>query len=540
MGNLEESIVLITSASDNSRKADVIGTGFAFYQQDNYTYLLTCAHVVEDVGGKENVLVNNIPAKVLAIGDVKGFDLAVLGVEKLNVPLFQLISLSETKNRKFQTAGHFLYGEEKKILLETVGGTLGKKRLARQNDERVAVWNLLVDEGDVAAARLRQRLRKGYSGAPVVDLETGYVLGVATNMEKDGTEGLAISVEALKKIWSGMPPAVSQQIIRESLETSDNLSVEEVIALKQLDIPNNSPAQEITQPFDVIKVNSKGEEIERRSHEAVFFTEDLGNGVRLEMVYIPGGTFIMGSPENEEGRYGNESESPQHEVTLEAFYMSKYPITQNQYQAIRLLQKRFSNLYPPVAKLEFLERFIIRKNPSHFKGGNRPVECVSWYDAVEFCQKLSQKTGKRYKLPSESQWEYACRAGTTTPFYFGETITSELVNYNGNFTYGNAPKGKYPGETSDVGSFPPNAFGLYDMHGNVWEWCLDIWHNNYEDAPTDGSAWESERESNIRLLRGGSWNDISRYCRCAGRNYNFAGNLNYYWGFRVVLPVSRS
>ncbi|NER08468.1 MAG: trypsin-like peptidase domain-containing protein [Okeania sp. SIO3C4] len=201
MSNLEESIVLITSASDDSRKANVIGTGFAFDRGDSYTYLLTCAHVVEDVGGEENVLVNKIRAKVLAIGDVQGFDLAVLRVENLNVPLFQLISLSEAKNRKFRTAGHHLYGEEKKILLETVNGTLGKKRFVRQNNERVAVWNLLVDEGD--------RLPRGYSGAPVVDWETGHVLGIATNMEKDGAEGLAISVEALKKIWPQMPPAVS-------------------------------------------------------------------------------------------------------------------------------------------------------------------------------------------------------------------------------------------------------------------------------------------------------------------------------------------
>lgn len=201
MSNLEGSIVLITSASDNSRKADVVGTGFAFYREDNYTYLLTCAHVVEDVGGKENVLVNDIPAEVLAIGDVKNFDLAVLGVENLNVELFSLTSLSAGENVKFRTAGHFLYGEEKKILLETVEGTLGKKGFARKNHQTVAVWKLLINEGD--------RLRKGYSGAPVVDLETGGVLGIATDMEKDGREGLAISVEALEKIWPQMPPVIS-------------------------------------------------------------------------------------------------------------------------------------------------------------------------------------------------------------------------------------------------------------------------------------------------------------------------------------------
>ncbi len=229
------------------------------------------------------------------------------------------------------------------------------------------------------------------------------------------------------------------------------------------------------------------------------------------MIYIPGDIFMMGSPKNEEGRCDHES--PQHKITLQLFYMSKYPITQNQYQA------------------------IMGKNPSHFKGKKRPVECVSWYDATEFCQKLSQKMGKNYRLPSESQWEYACRASTTTPFYFGETITSELVNFNGNHTYADAPKGKYREETTDVGSFPPNAFGLYDMHGNVWEWCQDVWHDNYESAPTDGSAWETGGDTQIRVLRGGSYINDPRNCRCAYRIWLSADIYDYYWGFRVVyLP----
>jgi serine/threonine protein kinase len=122
---------------------------------------------------------------------------------------------------------------------------------------------------------------------------------------------------------------------------------------------------------------------------------------------------------------------------------------------------------------------------------------------VPICEKLSQKTGKTYRLPSEAEWEYACRAGTTTPFYFGETITTDLVNYNGNSTYASAPKGQYRQQTTPVGSFPPNAFGLYDMHGNVWEWCQDHWHDNYNGAPTDGSAWTDDNDNRSRLLRGG-------------------------------------
>ena len=260
--------------------------------------------------------------------------------------------------------------------------------------------------------------------------------------------------------------------------------------------------------FEVVTVNYSGKIINRTQGSARQKIEDLGNGIKLEMVYIPRGSFIMRSPEDKDEN--TDAESLQHQVTLQPFYMSKYPITQTQYQA------------------------IMGNNPSNFIGGSRPVERVSWHDATKFCRKLSEKTGKIYTLPSESQWEYACRAGTTTPFYFGETITSELVNYDGNYPYGNAPKGKYRQETTDVGTFPPNAFGLYDMHGNVWEWCLDVWHDNYNGAPTDGSAWETEGDNNRRLLRGGSWYFNSWDCRSAWRIYYYADDRINTWGFRIV------
>ncbi|MBO1044108.1 formylglycine-generating enzyme family protein [Aphanizomenon flos-aquae UKL13-PB] len=226
------------------------------------------------------------------------------------------------------------------------------------------------------------------------------------------------------------------------------------------------------------------------------------------MVQIPGGSFMMGSPASEKGR--TQDESPQHQVNVPAFSMGKFVVTQEQYQQ------------------------IMGNNPSHFteKGAKRPVEQVSWNNAVEFCQKLSEKTGREYRLPSEAEWEYACRAGTTTPFHFGETITTELANYNGTSIYASEPKGKHLQRTTDVGIFPPNAFGLYDMHGNVWEWCQDDWHNNYIDAPKDGSGWTS-RSGNTKLLRGGSWDDGPGNCRSAYR-YNYY--LAYYndIGFRVV------
>jgi formylglycine-generating enzyme required for sulfatase activity len=139
---------------------------------------------------------------------------------------------------------------------------------------------------------------------------------------------------------------------------------------------------------------------------------------------------------------------------------------------------------------------------------------------------------KTYRLPTEAEWEYACRGGTTTPFYCGETISTDLANYNGNYTYGQGQKGEYREKTTKVGIFPANPFGLYDMCGNVREWCEDGWHENYISAPTDGSAWTSL--SSGRLLRGGSWYVNPELCRSAYRNYNDAGFDGNHYGFRVV------
>jgi formylglycine-generating enzyme required for sulfatase activity/tRNA A-37 threonylcarbamoyl transferase component Bud32 len=244
------------------------------------------------------------------------------------------------------------------------------------------------------------------------------------------------------------------------------------------------------------------------------FTEDLGKGIKLEMIAIPGGTFLMGSPENEVERFSDES--PQHEVTVPGFFIGKYQLTQLQYQT------------------------IMGTNPSYFKGDNRPVEGVCWEDAVKFCQKLNHRTLGNYRLPSEAEWEYACRAGTKTPFHFGDNVTTDLVNYNGNYPYPSAPKGKYREQTTDVGIFPPNAFGLYDMHGNVWEWCEDERHENYINAPTDGSSWQSRISLGQKVLRGGCWHDYARYCRSACRLKSPCCSRNYFYGFRVVLSPSRS
>ena len=277
--------------------------------------------------------------------------------------------------------------------------------------------------------------------------------------------------------------------------------------------------------FETVTVNVQGNINNLQRHQAQFIREDLGSGAILDMVAIPGGTFVMGSPNTEAERFDNEG--PQQTVNIPPFFMGKYEVTQAQYQA------------------------VMGNNPAFFKGAKRPVELISWDEAVKFCQKLSQKISKTCRLPSEAEWEYACRAGTTTPFYFGETITPDLVNYDGNVSYGAAPKGLYREQTTDVGSFPPNAFGLYDMHGNVWEWCADPWHDNHEGAPSDGRVWDGSSNNNryqnydllvnikndyrTRLLRGGSWNFDPAYCRSAIRDFsNAPDHANEYIGFRVV------
>jgi hypothetical protein len=164
------------------------------------------------------------------------------------------------------------------------------------------------------------------------------------------------------------------------------------------------------------------------------------------------------------------------------------------------------------------------------------VENVSWKDAQEFCQRLSVQTGKDYNLPSEARWEYACRAGTTTPFHFGEIITTDLANYNCDYSYNNSPEGRYRRQTTEVGNFPANAWGLCDMHGNVWEWCEDDWHSDYTHAPSDGSAWlKNDQNWANNLLRGGSWVNNPRYCRSASRDGN-TRDIKYV-GFRVCCVV---
>jgi formylglycine-generating enzyme required for sulfatase activity len=275
------------------------------------------------------------------------------------------------------------------------------------------------------------------------------------------------------------------------------------------------------QPKLVIK------KINQSTGQASGYTESFGDRCNLEMVAIPGGSFQMGSPKNE--LQHRDSESPQHLVTVPPFFMGRCPVTQAQWQMVTELPQVRRKLDP---------------DPAEFKGSDRPIENVSWQGATEFCARLSQSTGRYYRLPSEAEWEYACRAGTTTPFHFGETLMPELANYDWSRTYGavKVPMKERSEGTTAVGQFGlANAFGLYDMHGNIWEWCADHWHSNYRNAPVDGSAWIDEIPSKkpLYVLRGGSWFSNPVYCRSASRSDYDAGIRNFYSGFRVVCSAPR-
>ena len=318
----------------------------------------------------------------------------------------------------------------------------------------------------------------------------------------------------------------------------------------------------------------------RHRHTARYFIEKLPNlqpdDIQLKMVAIPAGSFVMGAPEEE--AESNDYERPQHEVNIPAFCMGKYPITQAQWKA--------------VAGLPQIEREL-NPDPSYFKGNNLPVERVSWLEAVEFCATLSVHTKREYRLPSEAEWEYGCRATrsayresprfdgssnhdgsfnadgvpvlygtmiyTSTvvrtgyiypPFHYEETITTELVNYNGNYPYGEAPKGEFRESTTEVGKFPPNAFGLHDMHGNVWEWCRDDQSSNYNSAILtldekiplpDGRLFVESRDAqddvSNKLIRGGSYISHAKNCRSASRAYTLPHMSSQDYGFRVVCHL---
>ncbi|NBO63391.1 MAG: hypothetical protein EBU88_00810 [Acidobacteria bacterium] len=243
--------------------------------------------------------------------------------------------------------------------------------------------------------------------------------------------------------------------------------------------------------------------------------EDIGNGVVIEMIRVPGGRFKMGSERRQDSIFNDEG--PLHEVRVREFLIGRYPVTQAEWKA------------------------VMATNPSYFKGDRLPVENVSWEEAREFCRRLNQKVGlsgtSGYRLPSEAEWEYAARAGTTTDYCFGESINTDLANYDGSQS-SDRRKGRYRGKTVEVGSLgSPNAWGLFDMHGNVSEWCEDDFHSSYDSAPADGRPWVDMIRASFRINRGGGWYDPAVNCRSSSRGYDAPGYRGFIIGFRLARTL---
>ncbi len=507
---------------------------WAHFEDNNRLYL-----VQEFIEG-ENLLVELEKQGTFEEEKIRGLLLDLL-------PILEVVHQAQVIHRDIKPENIMRRGSDGKLFLIDFGaskqiqgtvksgtqiGTLGYAALEQMQDRQVYPatdlysvgatcfhlltgihpWDLYIEVAYIWVEQWRQHLKQSISP------QLGTI--VDKLLQKEYQQRYQSAGEVLQALVAVPPQLVAPTVLTSS----------QAVASTPKNTPNVPLINRLRKELiEVVTVNEAGKIIHREQQLAKYLTEDLGNGLNLVMAEIPGGSFTMGSSEGEER--SRDSERPQHQVTIQPFYMGKYPITQSQWQSV-------ANLAQVNRKLE--------PNPSWFKGGNRPVEKVSWYDAVEFCARLASVTKRDYSLPSEAQWEYACRAGTTTPFHFGETLTTDLANYNGEYTYGDGPKGRYREKTTEVGSFGvANAFGLYDMHGNVWEWCLDDWHSNYEGAPTDGSAWLdgnnnlSQRKGQA-VLRGGSWFNNPGYCRSACRNdliRAVRGDTSYVIGFRVACGV---
>lgn len=256
------------------------------------------------------------------------------------------------------------------------------------------------------------------------------------------------------------------------------------------------------------------------------------------MVVVPAGSFLMGSPESEEG--SDDSEVPVHQVRMAVpFAVGVYEVTVGQFRRfVQATGHSTGDSCWVIYEDGWEERSGFGwRDPGFRQDDLHPVLCVNWDDAQAYVRWLSAKTVKRYRLPSESEWEYAARAGTQTPFHTGETILTDQANYNGDYAYGAGRRGVYRGQTTPVGAFGANKWGLHDVHGNVGEWTEDCWNASYAGAPTDGSTWESG-DCLSRVLRGGSWTFGPRSVRSASRVGTYFRDRNRYIGFRVVRALA--
>lgn len=377
---------------------------------------------------------------------------------------------------------------------------MAERLVARLKEER---WSVFIDRDTPVGSRWHQKIESELEAARAVVVlwsaasrDSDYVLEEAEYGKKNGIL-FPVCIESVK------PPYGFRRIQTADLKGWDNGA--DHAGLTQLLIPLRQHLNGYASASPIAAEAIETETILTPALSALgrTFRDKLNTGGEGPlMVTIPAGRFLMGSLQDEQDRYSDED--PQYEVHIaQPFALGVYPVTFDDY-----------DLFCKQSDRE-------RPNDENWGRGNRPVINVSWYDARDYCMWLSDQTGCDYRLPSEAEWEYACRSGTQTPFFFGSTLAEDKANFK-----------RSVGKTTPVGDYPANAFGLYDMHGNVWEWCEDAWHKDYHGAPADGLAWLGDR--NRRVLRGGSWGDRARALRAATRYDSLPEYRDDGFGFRCA------
>jgi formylglycine-generating enzyme required for sulfatase activity len=382
---------------------------------------------------------------------------------------------------------------------------------------------------------------KGYKAADlVISVNHDMASRVDPPGPVPGPTPLTPAIPPEEEAWRIVAPSQNPEVVRNFLKiypegrysAAAQLKLVELTAELERRVAETRKPELVTAPLSFMTATIVGGQLVERQAECQVFTEDLGNGVKLEMVKIPAGEFLMGESEagvaefeKECRRYGGKalckvlagSQTPQHRVSVNEFLMGRHEVTQRQWRAV------MGELPPGMEKVE-----------AKFKGDDKPVVAVSWDEAKQFIERL----GNGYRLPSEAEWEYAARGGTSGAYGFGETITPEIVNFDGNYPAGSTKKGLNRNGPVAVGSLPfANAFGLYEMHGNVWEWCEDDWHENYAGAPTDGRPWIDPTRGSLRVVRGGGWFNNAVRCRSAYRIWDDPGSRYGALGFRLVRTL---
>ncbi len=402
--------------------------------------------------------------------------------------------------------------------------------------QRINFYDLVDWTGEDAHENWNRALRSlgqklGRELAP--EISRGFFGGVSVG-EQPATPAPAAEkadlLEDLRRTWDGLDKENTPLVERFLERVSDKApgSGLEFEVEHQLDLLEKAAAQRAAEEAARAKAEAEARakaEAARAEFDrllatplAVFRDALRSGGQGPEMVVIPEGAFLMGSPEDEPER--SPAEGPQHRVRIGArFGLGKYAVTFDEYDAFCAASG------------------ASKPEDQGWGRGQRPVVNVSWEDATAFCRWLSEETGAGYRLPSEAEWEYACRAGTTTPFWWGSEITPDRANYNAKYVYaGGGAKGVYRGKTEPVDAFEANPWGLFQTHGNVREWCQDAWNDDYKGAPTDGSAW-MKGDTSLAVLRGGSWIGTPSWLRSALRYRSRRGNRDGFNGFRVARTI---